>query len=357
MLAGRSGHVDLPPGISYKFMHSHVLLAACRQQQRARECLSASGEPCGFFTDSLIRTLRGVGPNRITYSALLELLPTLPDQNPQCEGANKDRFIFHVEGPGRARESYALFVKEDGTLEVDVGNLHGVVVGTQFVPATDASGRPDLDRVFVAVSVELDSAILIPLVPVEDLVLPEGTRMVVSDWNNEAAMMKVFVHASAGFSLATSDLSVQRMKPGFLLVDSLDNADLAVRQTSEEEISLTRLDARLSRYAVPDLKLKVPIPDVPYLLDAVAHFNYFLGRHNGRGPIPGVTLEMHNLIGEYPLRVPNPEVGDMIVDNEVRFQLETEAKYGFAICNYSQHDLFPYLFYFDPAAYSIDVCP
>ncbi|KAJ7481035.1 caspase domain-containing protein [Mycena galericulata] len=336
--ASRSGHVDLPPGISYKFMHSHVLLAACRQQQRARECLSAAGEPCGFFTSSLIKALRGVGPNRITYPDLVELLPTLPDQNPQCEGANKDRFVFDVEGRGHDPET-----------------LHGVVVGTQFVPQYDVRGRKDLDSTSVAVSVALDSSVLVPIVPGKDLAFPKGTRLVVSDWKNEAAMMKVYIHsASEGFQLAESELSVPRKKTGFVVVDSLHSADLAIRRTAEEEISLTRLDARIPRYIDHDVKLNVPIHNLPYALDAVAQFNYFLGKHNAKDTLGLAVLEMYELAGEFGSRVPNTEVGNMVVDNEVRFQLDTEAKYGFAICNYSKHDLFPYLFYFDPATYSID---
>ncbi|KAJ7772893.1 caspase domain-containing protein [Mycena maculata] len=352
---GRSGHVDLPPGISHKFMHSHVLLAACRQQQRARECISAAGKPCGFFTDALIKELRGIGPNRVTYADLLELLPTLPDQHPQCEGAHKDRFIFDIGSPRHDPKTCALVLKEDGTLEVDIGTLHGVVVGTQFIPESDTRRKKEPDRVLVAVSVNLDSSILIPIVPMKDSAFPEGTRLVVSDWKNEATMMKVYVYTSEDLPLATSDLSVQRLRPGFLVVESLNNADLAVRRASEEEISLTRLDARISRYVMQDVKLTVPIRNLPYVLDAVAQFNYFLGRHNGSDPLGSeVKLEMYNLSGEYGFRVPNPEVGNLVVDNEVRFQLDTQAKYGFAISNYSQHDLFPYLFYFDPATYSID---
>ncbi|KAJ7137943.1 caspase domain-containing protein [Mycena epipterygia] len=355
LLGARSGNVDLPPNIKHKFMHSHVLLAACRQQQRARECISASGEPCGFFTDSLIKQLRGIGPNRITYAELLDLLPTLPDQNPQCEGANKDRFIFDLEGPAHDPMAHALIVREDGTLEVDTGSIRGVVVGTQFVPERDARRGLEPQLVLVAVSVNLRSSILIPTVPVKNLVFPEGTRLVVSDWKNDAVMMKVYVHAGEIPQFAISDVSVQRRGPKFLVVESLDNADLAVRRISEAEFSITRLDPKLSRYVMQDVKLDVPVENLPYVLDTVAQFNYFLGRHNGNDSLGNdVKIEMYSLGGEYGARVPNLDLGNLLVDNEGRFRLEPEGKYGFAICNYSQYDLFPYLFYFDPATYSID---
>ncbi|KAJ6526230.1 caspase domain-containing protein [Mycena vulgaris] len=352
---GRSGHVSLPDGIRYKFMESHVLLAACRQQQRARECISAAGEPCGFFTDSFIKQLRAIGPNRITYAEILELLPTLPDQHPQCEGANKDRFMFAVDGPAHDSMSYTLTVRADGTLEVDAGSIRGVVIGTQFVPARDTPGGKELQRVLVAVSVALDSSVLIPIAPVKDFVLPAGMKIVVSDWKNDAALMKVYVHTSESPQLAISDVAVQRLRPNFLVVDAVETADVAVARVSEETFSVTRLDATLARYATPDVTLTVPISNLPPVLDAVGQFNYFLGRHNGRDPLANaVQLEMYALSGEYGARVPNPDVGNLIVDNEARLRLDTRAKYGFAICNYSQHDLFPYVFYFDPATYSID---
>ncbi|KAJ7138018.1 peptidase C14, caspase domain-containing protein [Mycena epipterygia] len=85
-------------GESYKCdMNSHVLLAACREQEKAYEATSDAGKPCGFFTDSLVKQLREIETNRVTYAELVGRLPTLYDQNPQCEGANKDRFLFDVE--------------------------------------------------------------------------------------------------------------------------------------------------------------------------------------------------------------------------------------------------------------------
>ncbi|KAJ7841777.1 hypothetical protein B0H13DRAFT_2365566 [Mycena leptocephala] len=357
LFGGRSGEISLPPGASYKFMHSHVLLAACRQQQRARECLSATGEPCGFFTNSLISQLRRIGPNRITYADLLDLLPTLPDQNPQCEGENKDRYLFEVQGPAHEPTTYALVVKEDGLFEVEIGSLHGVVAGTQFVLKADTSSGQELDRILVAASVNLDSSILIPITPKKDLNFPDGARLIVSDWKNDAAMMKVYVHASESPQLAISDVvSVQRTRTNFLVVDSLDTADLAVRRASDNEFTLSRLDAKISRYAMPDVHLSVPSTNFPFVLDAISHFNYFLGKHNGRDdPFAGeVALEMYNLRGEFGSRVPNRLLGNLVIDGEVRFRLDPQEKYGFAICNYSQYDLFPYLFYFDPASYSID---
>lgn len=349
----RTGEDSLPEGTNHKFMHSHVVLAACRQQQSAQECLSAAGEPRGFFTDGLIKQLRRVGPNRITYADLVDLLPTLPHQNPQCEGANTERCIFDVEGPA---QTYTLAVNEDGTMEVDAGTVHGVVVGTQFALNAD---QEDADRILVAASVSVDSSALIPVAPGRARVFPDGGRIVVADWHKDAAMMSVYIRTSEDPPLAAADASAHSHgRTSFLVVDSRDSADLAVARTEKDEFALTRLDAKLSRYELLDVRLPASTANLPTVLDAIAHFNYFLAKRPAHDALAlsDVRLEMYNLRGEYGARVPNMEQGNLVdAGGEVRFRLDTQEKYGFAICNYSRRDLFAYLFYFDPASYSIDV--
>ncbi|KAJ7286518.1 caspase domain-containing protein [Mycena rebaudengoi] len=351
--APRQGQVDLPAGICHKFMESHVLLAACRQRQQAREGLSAAGVPCGFFTDSLIKQLRAVGPNRITYSDLVELLPTLPDQTPQCEGTNKDRFIFDAASPPQDPKRFALTLDDNGDFVVRTGSIHGVVVGTQFVVV---GNTPDEEAscVFVAESVGLDSSILIPLAPKADLVFPPETQVTVSDWNNEAMRMKVFVRVGDEPPFAKSDVSLEHMGTQFLVVDTIESADIIVARDAEDVFSIGHLDGKIPRYFPQGIRLNVGVHDLPSALDAVANFNYFLVKHNGSAPFgKEVALEMYSLSGEQGYRIPDQKVGNMVVENEVQFRLDRNAKYGFAIANHSKYDLFPYLFYFDPATYNI----
>ncbi|KAF8144026.1 hypothetical protein K438DRAFT_1993271 [Mycena galopus ATCC 62051] len=175
-----------------------------------------------------------------------------------------------------------------------------------------------------------------PTVSVKDLVLPAGTRLAVSHWRKDAVMMKVFIHTGQDPSLVVLDLSVQQLRPSFLIVTSLNAADLTVKRESLEEFLLTRLDSKISRYIMRDVKLAVPPENLPYVLDAVAQFNYFLAQR-----------------GEYRHR-PHLDIGNVVIDGEARLLRNSDDKYGFAIFNHSKHDLFPYLIYFDPATYSID---
>ncbi|KAJ7117550.1 hypothetical protein C8R44DRAFT_790986 [Mycena epipterygia] len=95
--------------------------------------------------------------------------------------------------------------------------------------------------------------------------------------------------------------------------------------------------------------------NLPAIREGVTHFNYFLDLHNSdRSLIAGVTLELHRLLGEIPGRRPDREVGNLIDgDNRAWLAPDPDIKYGFTIRNTSNHDLFPYLFYFDPDDYTI----
>jgi hypothetical protein len=91
---------------------------------------------------------------------------------------------------------------------------------------------------------------------------------------------------------------------------------------------------------------------LPVILDAMAHFHYFLKSHGG-GKLPNVTLEMHTVQGSMPpFHNPSPNI---IRDNDKVAELKETEKYGFTILNRSPYNLFAYLFYFDPSEYSIQV--
>ena len=57
---------------------THVLLAACRENEKARE--NIIGEPGGHFTTALIKTLRMNSFHTITYRELIRRLPNIGQQ-------------------------------------------------------------------------------------------------------------------------------------------------------------------------------------------------------------------------------------------------------------------------------------
>ncbi|EIM86633.1 uncharacterized protein STEHIDRAFT_156937 [Stereum hirsutum FP-91666 SS1] len=70
---------------------SHVLLAACMENERSRE-----RDGRGLFTVALLQTLDRPGWECFTYENLVKSLPPIPDQNPHCEGFHATRHLFRT---------------------------------------------------------------------------------------------------------------------------------------------------------------------------------------------------------------------------------------------------------------------
>ncbi|KAK0227266.1 caspase domain-containing protein [Armillaria nabsnona] len=74
---------------------SHVLLAACKEYQLAKEVIGEDGKSAGVFTDALLHTLR-YGPltSNSTYVGLHHAIPSSPSQTPVVAGQHKTERIW-----------------------------------------------------------------------------------------------------------------------------------------------------------------------------------------------------------------------------------------------------------------------
>jgi hypothetical protein len=142
--------------------------------------------------------------------------------------------------------------------------------------------------------------------------------------------------------------------PNFVPTPSIEEAHIAVRSDGDRIVVEPRTSTVLAGQRKPRLALGDPA-HLPHAIDGVVHFSYFLGCANDADRLEGVELEMHRLQGEYPCCTPDLHVGSMIKDGAVQVTSKAGAKYGFTIRNRSDEDLFPYLFYFYPETYTIQV--
>ena len=126
----RTAKISVPTGFMYKTMSSHVLLAACRQDELAWESSSTEQISHGAFTTCLVKQLYQEDLGHVTYSTLLDLLLALGQQHPQCEGVNKCRTLFNG-AVGSRRATFRLSMNGE-IYQVDAGDIHGVVEGTLF---------------------------------------------------------------------------------------------------------------------------------------------------------------------------------------------------------------------------------
>ncbi|KAK0470733.1 hypothetical protein IW261DRAFT_1425721 [Armillaria novae-zelandiae] len=76
-------------------MYCHVVLAACKDYQLAKEVTIRDGESAGVFTDALVHTLRyGQSSRHSTYVDLQSALPSSNSQTPVVAGEHKTERIW-----------------------------------------------------------------------------------------------------------------------------------------------------------------------------------------------------------------------------------------------------------------------
>ncbi|KAJ7476186.1 caspase domain-containing protein [Mycena latifolia] len=328
---------------------SHVLLAACREDETAREIRYTDKSIHGRFTETLIFQLRRVTLEATTYAELLNLLPQWSGQTPHCGGEGRNRLSV----PGRdLPEAPAPLVD---SYRVEMGSVEGVVPGTEFdVHAADNTFLGKLTARFV----QINHSILAPP-DQQPLTIPPGARVVVSRWVNPALILHVYTPPDFPYTADLFPALASRASHGqkYVQAPAREGAGIALRAEADGTLVIERLTSTLlecERETRVDLGGNMA--RLPAVVDGIAHFNYFLERHHGSAPLEGVTLEMHRLVGAYPGRKPDMTQGNngnLVDKHEARFALERYARYGFTIRNEGSEDLFPYLFYFDPVKYTI----
>ncbi|KAF8170867.1 caspase domain-containing protein [Mycena galopus ATCC 62051] len=363
LVGSRAAKTSLPHGFGYPFMESHILLAACRQDQIAYEATTAQGVHRGRFSEKLIRTLRTISLHKTTYMDLIDLIQNWTDQDPQVEGTHKTRFLFNRTYPTISQKALPVMPTPGilGSFEIKMGSIEGVVPGTEFL-VNDASNHTVC--FLYAHSVDLQRSILVAKnsneTPIE---IPSGSKATVSNWNNTEIMMKVFIALDFDpaaiaclFPELTSQLkSLPTIPRKFVQELCREKADIELKKLADDKFAIERLNGAIKEYAPQSTEFSLK-PDnynrLPMIMEAVSHFNHFLHIHHGSDPLPTVTLEMHSLTGSYPRRQPS---ADLFVNGIAEVKDDKDMKYGFTICNRSDYDLFPYLFFFDPTQYVIDV--
>ncbi|KAJ7464442.1 caspase domain-containing protein [Mycena latifolia] len=179
--------------------------------------------------------------------------------------------------------------------------------------------------------------------------IPRGSRAVVENWEE-----KVGVYVPAYF---TVDLFPEGPKQALRheQVTSYEAADIALTMERDDILVERITGTKIGYPSETRFTLKDPL-QLPSAISGIAHFHHFLERRNKRTLLSGFSLEMHRLQGEHPTRRP---VGANIIKPysqsvyTAEILSDTRAKYGFTICNATNQDLFPYLFYFNPLNYFI----
>jgi hypothetical protein len=334
---------------------SHVLLAACGREQFAYE-RGTGVNVRGVFTSSLVRKLQTVDIGRITYVELVNSLTMSPlVQLPLCEGVNKDRLLF--KDVSRKENTFAL-VEKGEHFEVQIGSLSGVCVHTEF------SLRHPYSGILRTVSCTTTSSTL-ETKPGAQKPL-EGARVKVSKWNNDQINLKIFApKLSDTIAKALFPNSPETATPSdqlFIMVDCRMKANIELNYVADTryQFIIERLDETILSHDDIDAKIEFTVDELsrlPDVFNGIAHFNYYLQLHDSKSPLrvrQEFAMELHLVDGPRGFRV-RKEFENLLPEDKVTLEEDEKAKYGITIYNYSQYDLYPYLFCFDPARYVIEV--
>lgn len=127
----------------------HVLLAACEDYQKARECTTPAGLKRGLFSFCLLEALQQLGPassyRQLHKQVQVRVSNLLPEQVPQAEG-ELDRVLFNGAIAPRP-PNYHIYRRREGSLLVDAGVAHGLQRdGELAVLPPGASASRDLSQ-------------------------------------------------------------------------------------------------------------------------------------------------------------------------------------------------------------------
>ncbi|KDR73806.1 hypothetical protein GALMADRAFT_142236 [Galerina marginata CBS 339.88] len=394
---GRSN--DLPEselqGSLFKTTETHVLLAACQPNQRARETKN-SGLWSGAFTTVLISALKAWDPSTrsLTYSRLMEHLSPLKDQHPHCEGDNKVRRLFSPSDDGKDDPSYFVVTAAatDDAYYVAAGNLLGIVEGTEFITHPPNGYAPitlktKVVEKFRCTAVPCRHETAADSQSSSTSILPQHSRATISKWSTK--WLKVELHPREAFSHIIEDEDTL-----FSIVDSGGDLKASRADSGSNNVQLSRNDPLIhSQQECRDISINFDTFTRHYI-DKAARFHFFLyqgnsstlrGRAGSDSPATPVTVSLHRLTSTTSLLGPTSFKPDG--DNLFRIQADGSKKelagtvavegsaavkgssllegsavlegsaadlqYGLTLKNHSTKDLFPYVFFFDPGKYDI----
>ncbi|KAF8875733.1 caspase domain-containing protein [Gymnopilus junonius] len=357
-----SKEIHIAPGFDNGGLKSHVLLAACGSGELARETHGR-----GAFTQALLDTLHGRNIQKITYSNLLHLMPALSMQNPQCEGAYKNRIIFDGKVPLHHRIIYKTSL-DSRTLKICAGAAHGITAGSKFsIWRNDGSylgnGRP-LTTVVVGIINPLSSVVTSDFD--ETFISVNGTCFVAELIEpGKAPDLRVYIPPDPQMNVVFNSLFGMQRGPDKAIMNfilsTIENAHFSI--VWENGFCIDIHDLEVNQHGLKRLPHVIPLGTDAFMMRKIfhglAHYEYHLRRSNTmqsrRSPLrKNVSLEIYRTPPYSRTDVSISPQGTNLNDPEKGIELiQDDSWYVFKLNNQTTVDLYPALFYFDNCDLSI----
>ncbi|KIJ36099.1 hypothetical protein M422DRAFT_261646 [Sphaerobolus stellatus SS14] len=353
--------ISFPEGFLHRGLNSHVLLAACGAKESAYERRGR-----GNFTQALLKLLKTVSAEKLTYASVLQKMEKIRRQNPQCEGANRNRILFNSRPPPAGPHYFYIYKKHHEYI-LAAGEIHGVTAGDEFTIYSDKTSSTPLGVLTVPddKSIGPFSTTLYPQTSIP-ILFPEHSVAVKS---KAGKTVDLLLQAPLDVRLMSlykklSKLMEQNDPTGIHLVKEGAGAKLGIRITPNNQIAFDVLDPEvtLDGSGVTQLPYTVDITDVEQLYLAIrraAHYYRCLGYEGNNKTIRNnVSVEFielkytgfHDIHG-LPFTEP---IGNPLNSNGVVDIVPRNSIYGFKVINNSSRDLYMNAFYFDNVDFSID---
>ncbi|CAE7066368.1 unnamed protein product [Rhizoctonia solani] len=361
-------------------LESHVLLAACRDEEEAQEVLNidqASGEigapPLrGLFTTSLLKELNNSDLATTSYTALIRNLLANPAYRPppgskpqtfQCEGRNQDRLLFSVQNSVSKGKISLIPTQDRSIYRVRIGSAQGVVPGTEFGVFSGAI-NPTLPPLATLIATDVGpiASYLCSKEPNDPPTIPTDAYANIIRYNDHSNGVRIWVDPKI-----KQDMFWQRIlncldSVPIFWATSPENHDIELR-FSDGDIEIRGAHLIPGQFGSSRiLKHHLDFKQLIEMLTAVVYFHFHLKHQNKDAPVRehlSIALRelqikdgtwgspIYEAIGEdlFGEHVPAGTVATLRPDpNKV---------FGIELTNISQENLFPYVLYYDFEDYSV----
>ncbi|MEZ4868341.1 MAG: caspase family protein [Caldilineaceae bacterium] len=189
----------------------YVLLAACRNDQKARETyLGTQQQRHGLLTYWLITTVQQMPAQQpLRYGDLYErvrhqIVSQYKDQTPQCEG-DRNRIFLDERRALRSARLSVLATRND-QIQVDAGQVHGLVQGAilyLYPPELDELAGVEPTLVLVAETVAATTAWCRRAEGYTNTPLPEGAQVIIHQLGPAAQRVTLALTPAEGWTANT----------------------------------------------------------------------------------------------------------------------------------------------------------
>ncbi|KAF9059379.1 caspase domain-containing protein [Rhodocollybia butyracea] len=364
LMTAEEGNRAYAPAAGYETIGhgSHMLLAGCMQGEEAKE-----NKGRGAFTTALLALFQDYGVDKLTYIDVIDKLPDLPSQHPQCEGVYKDRIIFNGQILS-TQVLYDLSFNRNGDateLILAGGEAHGITPDAEFTVYADDKMEVLLGTIIV-VSGSAFSTFCAP----KDLKTPYPSHAFAKLTRvGKEFDVRIFIPMHNELlrpirRVALEMESDEGGKKGFCLVDSMDNNPDLIFSLEEGRVYFETGDRVCREYGMKRMSTSLPLPIEGVTMDTIsrvllssADFYWHLRRSN-RGQILSnsrkVTVNCVKLVkGPDDNFLPDPLSDDFNIDGVIAINVDDGFQYGFKINNQSNVPLYAALFFFDVGDLSI----